>query len=145
MLTLPVADPPSITFTIPSAITDVVPRVRAFRRTRPDPDEELVSLRRQLAESQARETIMERTMAERAAAYGRHERSETNAVLEAMQIEASASVARAEEVALNHEQLARSLMLEEQVRIARVSEYERAVQTELASQPANNGGRGRHR
>ena len=73
-------------------------------------------------------------MAERAAAYGWHERSEANAVLETMQIEASASVARAEEVARHHEQLARNLMLEEQVRIARASEYECAVQTELASQ-----------
>ena len=136
VLTLPATDPRSITFTIPSTITDVVPTVRAFRRSRPDPDQETVNLRRQLAESHAREMLMESTMAERAAAYGRHERSEANAMLEAMQIEASASVARAEEVARHHEQVARNLMLEEQVRIARASEYECAVQTELASQRA---------
>ena len=129
VLTLPVTDPRHTVFAIPPSITDVVPRGNAFRRRRPDPEEELEDLRRQLEEMQARETILERTMTERAAAFGRHERSETNAALEAMQMEANASVARVEEVALGHEQLAQNLLLGDQVRIARVIEFEHAVQT----------------
>ena len=136
VLTLPVADPRHSVFLIPPSTTDVVPRSSAFRRRRPDPEEELEDLRRQLEETHAREVYLEMAMTERAAAFAMRERSETRAVLETMQSEANASVARVEEVALGYEQQARNLLLEEQVRIARASEYERAVQTELASQRA---------
>ena len=68
-------------------------------------------------------------MTERAAAFAMHERSETRVALETMQMEANASVARVEEVALGHEQQARNLLLGEQVRIARIREIEHAAQT----------------
>ena len=44
VLTLPVGNPLNYTLTIPSIVTDVAPRMRTFRRPRPDPEEENDSL-----------------------------------------------------------------------------------------------------
>ena len=136
VLTLPAPDPHHTVISLQSSTTDVVPRGNALRRRRRDSDEELEGLRRQLEETHAREVYLEMAMTERAAAFAMRERSETRAVLEAMQSEANASVARVEEVALGYEQQAQNLLLEDQVRIARIREIEHAVQTELASQQA---------
>ena len=136
VLTLPVGNPLNYTLTIPSIVTDVAPRMRTFRRPRPDPEEDNDCLRRQIAEMRAREMVVEATLAERATAFARQERAELQALLDGMRREASASVVQAEQVAQQEELFAQNLMLEEQARIARAEKQECVMQTELASQQA---------
>ena len=76
VLALPAADPRSIDFSFSSFSWDALPSWGAIRRSRPDRNQEMMDLQRQLAEAHAREIMMESTMAERARAFGLHEQSE---------------------------------------------------------------------
>ena len=137
MSALPAPDAPHLTLVSnPHAATDVVPRAHLQRRRRPDPAEEFEELRRELEETQARETHREMNLAERAYAFATHERLETRAALNSMQTEANASIARVQEVALGYEQEARKSLHGEQVGVTRLREIEHAAQSQLASQQA---------
>ena len=112
VLALPAADPRSINFSISSFSQDAAPLWGAIRRSRPDRNQEIIDLQRQLAEARGREIMMESTMAERARAYGLHERSEADARIETVQNEARAAIAWAEEVARGQELLAQNAAYE---------------------------------
>ena len=127
VLTLPAPAAPQLMVSVPNVVMDVVWRGHALRRRRPDEGEEIEELKRELEETQARETRREVNLAERAYAFATHEHLETRAALEMMQTEANTSIARVREVALGYEHEARNSIHGEQVGLARLREIEHAA------------------